>query len=48
MGLALHAELPIEYEDIRVRLSQEFLELVVLGLQVAQLGRIGGLHAGKA
>lgn len=34
--------------DVQVRLGQEFLELVVLGLQVAQLGRIGGLHAAKA
>ncbi len=34
--------------DVQVRLGQEFLELIVLGLQVAQLGRIGGLHAAKA
>ncbi|PUE58532.1 hypothetical protein B9Z44_02295 [Limnohabitans curvus] len=34
--------------DVQVRFGQQFLELVVLSFQVAQLGRIGGFHAAKA
>ena len=48
MGLALYIEHALKSMNIKVGLSKELLELVVLGFKLSKLGSVGRLHAAKA